>query len=154
MGQGNRPTGFHLIIPLNREISCSSVHGSANVSVIGLGSFTGLWVSFAGVALSSAADIVSAGVSADRVDAARDDKRAFFLGGMVESNQPWPSRDLLQCRTLAQCLRRHGVQSRRDAELSLAVRAPDRVSLEYLLLPSVFGSAFLVIAKAWRFELA
>ena len=43
----------------------------------------GLWFSFAEVAFSSAADIVSAGVSADRVDAARDVKRAFFLGGIL-----------------------------------------------------------------------
>lgn len=39
----NKPTGFHLIIPLNNEVSCSSVHASgATAKLLGTLPLTGV----------------------------------------------------------------------------------------------------------------
>jgi hypothetical protein len=73
----NGPTGFHLIMPLKRDISCSSVHGS------GIGSSGMLWSVLAVVSPSGASTTVSVGVSTDSVEGALDDSRGFFLGGIT-----------------------------------------------------------------------
>lgn len=71
----DRPTGFHLIIPLNKEVSCSSVHASIGSSVPVCSTLTGVRGSDARGGTSSA--------SPEGVEAALVERRAFFLGGIV-----------------------------------------------------------------------
>ncbi len=72
----NEPTGFHLIIALNKEVSCSSVQGSDTC------------LSFAA---SGSADIANLSIvcstgSTGGVGAAPDGTRPFLLGGIVQED--------------------------------------------------------------------
>ena len=103
-GDKSAPTGFHLIIPLNSAISCSSVQGSNSSG----GSGGGRGVDVAperalclaeilsplpadgGGGGATAADGVAAadGAStADGVEAPREEMRAFFLGGIARGSK-------------------------------------------------------------------
>jgi hypothetical protein len=83
--QKDEPTGFHLTIPFNRAVSCSSVQGSStNPS----DSLSDLCPPLAVVppSFSEATDfrVPDGKLSACGVlDSARDDSFGFFLGGMV-----------------------------------------------------------------------
>ena len=68
----DEPTGFHLIMLLNSDISCSSVHVSEQT--LPVPNFV-----FMGVDSSSSACSI---VSPVGVDAALEGWRTFFLGGM------------------------------------------------------------------------
>ena len=72
----NGPTGFHLIMPLNRDISCSSVHASAASSGLGPSVFREVGLDSAGCGCSSCASL-------EIVEAALEERRVFFLGGIM-----------------------------------------------------------------------
>ena len=69
----HEPTGFHLIMLLKSEVSCSSVHGSDLTLSVPRSAFVGL-----GVFSSPCSTASPAGV-----DAALEGWRFFFLGGMT-----------------------------------------------------------------------
>ena len=68
----NEPTGFHLIMLLKSDVSCSSVHASDFTLSAPKSAFVGIGVSSAGSTASPAG-----------VDAALEGRRTFFLGGMA-----------------------------------------------------------------------
>jgi hypothetical protein len=72
------PLGFHLTMPLNNEVSCSSVQGFLSMSQAGLGVSLGASVGGAGVSIATASP------SAVGVEAARATAFVFFLGGISE----------------------------------------------------------------------
>ena len=72
--EGDAPTGFHFIIPLKREVSCSSVQGSVGKKAAFVeGGAVGVW----GV------EGRCFGVEWVEGEGLREESRAFFLGGMV-----------------------------------------------------------------------
>ena len=68
------PTGFHLIMLLKSDVSCSSVHASDMTFALPKLSFIGAGASFF--------DCLTASLGG--VDAALEGRRTFFLGGMVK----------------------------------------------------------------------
>lgn len=68
------PTGFHLIMLLKRDVSCSSVHASDMTLSVTNSAFLGI-----GDPSSACPTASPAGV-----DAALEGWRTFFLGGMAE----------------------------------------------------------------------
>lgn len=70
----NEPTGFHLIMLLKSDVSCSSVHASDMM-------FSILKSTFVGIAVPSAAGLTA---SPGGIDAALEGWRTFFLGGMAD----------------------------------------------------------------------
>lgn len=71
----NEPTGFHLIMLLKRDVSCSSVHASDMTLSVTNSAFLGI-----GEPSSACPTASPAGV-----DAALEGWRTFFLGGMAEN---------------------------------------------------------------------
>lgn len=63
------PTGFHLIMPLNKEVSCSSVHESETI--------------FATSFCTGVCSTSSAGCSVRFAVKIRDGRRAFFLDAIL-----------------------------------------------------------------------
>lgn len=71
-GVGNAPTGFHLIMPLNKDVSCSSVHESDTMAALAASCLIGVCNSSARCSATSP----------DGVEVALDGRRGFFLGGI------------------------------------------------------------------------
>lgn len=69
----NGPTGFHRMRPLNKDISCSSVHGSDVIIGFVESDLEGVCSGSTGCSVASP----------DGVEAALEDRRGFFLGGIV-----------------------------------------------------------------------
>jgi hypothetical protein len=70
------PLGFHLIIPLNNDVSCSSVHGSFRMSYAGVGGPLGSSTSGVGASISMPSS------SAVGVETSRAPALVFLLGAI------------------------------------------------------------------------